>query len=129
METWLQQVKAIAALAENQDSVLSTHTTTPFPTVYYVAYFTDGKVEREQQMTQQRIAGESLKEQSEERSRDEHRTSRLRVYHPNIFTKHLFHHYRQIQVKTARGHHLTPIRMAAKTAGCKCWQGPEETES
>lgn len=46
METWLQQVKAIAALAENQDSVLSAHATTPFPRVYYVAYFTDGTVER-----------------------------------------------------------------------------------
>lgn len=46
MERWLQQVRAIAARAENQDSVLSTHATKPFPTVYYVAYFTDGKVER-----------------------------------------------------------------------------------
>lgn len=45
MERWLQQVRAIAALAENQDSVLSTHTTTPFPTVSCVACFADGKVE------------------------------------------------------------------------------------
>lgn len=46
MERWLQWLRAVAALAENQDSVLSTHTTMPFPTVSCVAYFADGKVER-----------------------------------------------------------------------------------
>lgn len=124
MEKWLQQVRAVAALAENWDSVLSTHRTMPSPTVYYVAYFTDGKVERAAN-----DSAENSREQSEERSRDEHRTSWLRVYHPNMFTKHLFHYYRQIQVKTTRGHHLTPIRRAANTAGRKCWQGPAETGS